>query len=344
MELSEKQKEIVECLDRNIIVIAAAASGKTRVLTERVKFLVNRGFNPKKIVVITFTNAAAEEMRSRLPNTDDIFIGTVHSYANYLLLAAGISTRETLDKENFDTLFDMVKNNPNCIKPVNFLLLDEAQDSTQLQFEFILKMIKPKSIFFVGDFRQSIYGFDEYNPARPDILMKLMKSKNCITFYLNENYRNARNILEFAKGIIRKCGDDYRDDSIPIRKSLGLVYQRAFTLTEIVNIIKQQPPDTYNNWFILCRYNIGIDQFCSLLQRHHIPCDTFKKAQLSAGDLQRKLEENTVKVLTIHTSKGLEANNVVVYGARWTDPEEIRVNYVAATRARDKLYWMNYRR
>ena len=51
------------------------------------------------------------------------------------------------------------------------------------------------------------------------------------------------------------------------------------------------------------------------------------------------MNENTVKVLTIHTAKGLEAKNVVVIGARWNDVEERCINYVAATRAKELLVW-----
>ena len=51
------------------------------------------------------------------------------------------------------------------------------------------------------------------------------------------------------------------------------------------------------------------------------------------------MRENTVKVLTIHTAKGLEADNVVVIGARNRDVEEKCVSYVAATRARNLLVW-----
>ena len=71
----------------------------------------------------------------------------------------------------------------------------------------------------------------------------------------------------------------------------------------------------------------------------NIPYDTFKKGNLRDDQLQRKMEENTVKVLTIHTSKGLENDNVVVVGARYYNEEEYRVAYVAATRARKRLIW-----
>ena len=51
------------------------------------------------------------------------------------------------------------------------------------------------------------------------------------------------------------------------------------------------------------------------------------------------MKENTVKLLTIHTSKGLEADNVIVIGAKFYNVEERCVSYVAATRARNRLIW-----
>ena len=62
MTLSKIQKEIVNSKKRNIIVDAGSGSGKTRVLTERVKRLLKEGNNPKSIVVITLTNLEADEL------------------------------------------------------------------------------------------------------------------------------------------------------------------------------------------------------------------------------------------------------------------------------------------
>ena len=93
MELSLLQKEIVETKKDKVIVLSAAASGKTRVLTERVNYLLEHGADPDKIVVFTFTNAAAEEMRKRIGEKGNkCFINTVHSYAYYLLVKNGIDT------------------------------------------------------------------------------------------------------------------------------------------------------------------------------------------------------------------------------------------------------------
>ena len=74
MELSSLQEQIIKTEKSKVIVLAAAAAGKTRVLTERVKYLLDQGADPDRIVVFTFTNAAAEEMRKRI---GDIFFPRV---------------------------------------------------------------------------------------------------------------------------------------------------------------------------------------------------------------------------------------------------------------------------
>jgi superfamily I DNA/RNA helicase len=75
------------------------------------------------------------------------------------------------------------------------------------------------------------------------------------------------------------------------------------------------------------------------LKKEGVPIDTFKRSELDNKELGEKMKENTVKVLTIHTAKGLEADNVIVIGAKFFNVEERCVSYVAATRARNLLVW-----
>jgi len=89
MNLSKKQYEIIHTLYKKVVVMASAASGKTTCITERAKEMLARGVDPYKMVVITFTNAAADEMSKRIGKVEGLFIGTIHSYAYYLLSAAG---------------------------------------------------------------------------------------------------------------------------------------------------------------------------------------------------------------------------------------------------------------
>jgi DNA helicase-2/ATP-dependent DNA helicase PcrA len=66
MELSVQQQNAVNHTGSPALVVAGAGSGKTRTLTAKFSHLVNLGHNPKRILAITFTNKAAEEMKSRL--------------------------------------------------------------------------------------------------------------------------------------------------------------------------------------------------------------------------------------------------------------------------------------
>lgn len=89
IQLSEKQAEIVNFPIGNAIqVIATAGTGKTRVLTERIRFILKQT-KRDKIIALTFTNKAAEEMRNRLatiPEVQDrVWISTIHSVAQGIL-------------------------------------------------------------------------------------------------------------------------------------------------------------------------------------------------------------------------------------------------------------------
>lgn len=336
MNLTKRQQTIVQTTASKVVVVASAASGKTAVLVERTRWLLDQGIDPKQIVVITFTNAAAEELSIRLERPKGVFIGTIHSYANYLLRCGGEDTTDILSEENFDMLFPLIKENPQCIKPVTHLLLDEAQDSTPEQFEFLIDMVKPENYMLVGDHRQSIY---RWRNATPDYIINLMYDPNVTVYSLNENFRNGSAILQFAKSIIQQAGYDYIDYSKPMRDTTGQVVNVELSPVAIARTIKKK--GDYKDWFILARTNDQVDQMMWFLEKEGVPCESFKRAQLTNKQLYEKLQADNVKVLTIHTSKGLEADNVVVIGAHFYNLEEKCISYVAATRARDLLVWTN---
>lgn len=339
IELSKQQRAIVESTEPYVVVVASAASGKTRCLSERVKWLLANGVPAEEIVAITFTNAAADEIQERVGNPPGLFIGTIHSLANYYLRAAGIDTSKVLNDERFDDLFKLIKKHPTCVKHVTHLIVDETQDSTPEQFEFLLDMIAPDNYMLLGDHKQAIYRFAG---ATPDYILNLMESPEVTTYDLSENYRNAPEILRYAQDLIRTLGYDYEDYSIPMRTQRGRIVNVEYSEKGICATIKryvEEGKSTYKDWFVLTRTNAELENIRIALEKAGVPCDTFKKAQLTNKGLKDKMEEDTVKVLTIHTAKGLEADNVVVIGARWRDIEEKCINYVAATRARNLLVW-----
>ena len=84
-ELNEAQKSAAMHTDGPLMVIAGAGSGKTRVLTYRIAYLIQRGVDPFSILALTFTNKAAREMKSRIAEVigegeaRNIWMGTFHS-------------------------------------------------------------------------------------------------------------------------------------------------------------------------------------------------------------------------------------------------------------------------
>lgn len=332
INLSKEQLEVVETKEPYVVVMSNAAAGKTRMLIERVRYLLKKGVAPSSIVAITFTNNAAEEMQSRLGKdyVSSMFIGTIHSYANRLLMKYGISTSTEIKNENFDKFFDLVSDNPQVIEHVEHLLLDEAQDSTPKQFEFILEMIQPKNYMIFGDPKQSIYSF---NGGNPNLIIGLTFDDDVVTYSIIDNYRNGTEIMKFSNGIVDKMKNIRFDKPNPKSGITGSVEKiRRSEITELIE------GTDYSEWAILCRSNRTVDDIIYMLSQADIPALTFRQAEITNATIESNQRKQAVKVLTIHSSKGLEFPKVIIAEQVWGSQENLRLMYVAATRAKEELY------
>ena len=92
-DLNDAQREAVCANPSNLLILAGAGSGKTRVLTHRIAFLIRTGqASSYNILAVTFTNKAANEMRGRIEDllavpTSGMWVGTFHGIAHRLLRA-----------------------------------------------------------------------------------------------------------------------------------------------------------------------------------------------------------------------------------------------------------------
>jgi DNA helicase-2/ATP-dependent DNA helicase PcrA len=128
-QLNEAQREAVLQKDGPMIVIAGAGSGKTRVLTYRIAYLMSEGVDSFNILALTFTNKAAKEMKNRIsqivgPEAKNLWMGTFHSVFAKILRFEG-------DKLGF---------------PSNFTIYD-SNDSQQLMRSIIKEKNLDKDIY-----------------------------------------------------------------------------------------------------------------------------------------------------------------------------------------------------
>ncbi len=107
-DLNEAQRAAVEYIDGPSLVIAGAGSGKTRVLTYKIAYLLSKGMKPWNIMALTFTNKAAREMKERIGRLvgDDLaqhlYMGTFHSIFSRILRAEA----EHIGFNNNFTIYD----------------------------------------------------------------------------------------------------------------------------------------------------------------------------------------------------------------------------------------------
>ena len=138
-KLNKQQKEAVTSQDKYIRIVAGAGSGKTRVLTTRINYLIEeKNVFPNKILAITFTNKAANEMKERIykdlgDRGAGVFVSTIHSFCVRVL-------REDIESLNYPKNYTIVDGQDQRViirEAYNELEIDRKQYSFGLLLNYI---------------------------------------------------------------------------------------------------------------------------------------------------------------------------------------------------------------
>lgn len=167
-ELNPAQLKAVTSVNGPLLVIAGAGSGKTRVITYRVAFMLENGIAPRDILLLTFTRKAAGEMIGRvqelLPevNAGSLFGGTFHAFSNFILrrhaAMLGIAPNfSIIDTEDSKDTIDLLKTELK-------LQSKESAFPKKARIQEIISSARNRNISIAEVIQHDFTGLEEYTP------------------------------------------------------------------------------------------------------------------------------------------------------------------------------------
>ncbi|MGL5088356.1 MAG: ATP-dependent helicase [Cetobacterium sp.] len=242
------------------------------------------------------------------------------------------------------------------IMPINFeyIMVDEYQDTDNLQIE-ILKLLSKKSyLMAVGDDYQSIYSF---KGATIDNIINFSNDfENTKIFLLKENYRSSNHILKLSNEFSKKLRNSFRktlssnntSDELPNLSIFKTHTEEVKAIYNKIQFILNSTPDASIS--ILFRNFSYMEEFIKIFDQYKLSYNIAQNIFLENIFKDRIVNDNVaLSLLTIHSSKGLEWDYVFLpllldgiiptsIGNSINLEEEKRLFYVALTRAKKQLF------
>ncbi|MFH2020332.1 MAG: UvrD-helicase domain-containing protein [archaeon] len=252
-------------------------------------------------------------------------------------------------------VIEFFRNNPDRIPIFEHLLIDEYQDINSLQYELI-SLLDPKNLFAVGDPRQSIYG---WRGSRIEYVLDFESNHpGSQILQLGANYRSTEKIVSLCNKVISPMklpaliSSNVSGDDVSFIKHDSEDAENIFVCQSILSLDTKR-----KDIFVLARTNRQIEALSEKMKTYGI-----KSLKRTVEDMKtnKAPADDEVTVSTIHAIKGLEADIVYVIGANSKNhpckasehpvlesvkvndsydkfSEELRLMYVALSRARKKL-------
>jgi superfamily I DNA/RNA helicase/DNA polymerase III epsilon subunit-like protein len=219
MTVNDEQYEVIMSNpSNNIRIIACAGSGKTTTIICRIKYLIDKGVLPSKIILMTFNVDAAKSMKNKLKEIfcgfkPNVLVGTIDSvackfYHTYFKKEYQVGVQEYC-AELLNFLKSPSGQGSLITSKYDYLFVDEFQDVNKIQYETILEFYKAGTkITVIGDDAQNIYKFRGSDMKYIIELDKHIKYLN--TYTLRINYRSYPEVIHLANKSI-----SYNKNQIP---------------------------------------------------------------------------------------------------------------------------------
>ena len=162
MDFSESQQKVIDYNEGNLLVIAGAGSGKTRVVTEKIIKTLPNLRKGEKILALTFSNKAADELRERLESktekdilNEKCFIGTIHNFCLELVNSKGYLIGLPSELHIFEAYDDRLKILYNAINNIPAIRNKYINDERKIKelFELLAKL--KRELKFYDDYEES---------------------------------------------------------------------------------------------------------------------------------------------------------------------------------------------
>jgi len=214
-ELDEEQREAVIKSEGRSIIVAGPGSGKTRVITYKIAYLLNNGVEPENILLVTFTRAAAREMIERVRNVtnrnmDKMLAGTFHHVCNTILRKYAT----ILDYKNDYSILDK-EDSKDLLKMAKSEYVKEISDNYKLPKEEVIMKIISYSCNTLTSLRESILERAPYllNFERDieqiwSIYAQLKKDMNAMDY--DDLLVNTLVLFKTHPEILTKCSSQFK--------------------------------------------------------------------------------------------------------------------------------------
>jgi superfamily I DNA/RNA helicase len=321
IKLTEEQKKVTfEEINKNMLIVASAGSGKTTTIITRIKYLIDSGVPESSIILTTFTRNAANDMKEKLFEImgykSDIVVGTIDSISKYYIeLNKEKNIIEEISIDQYAPKFlEMIQSRVSFFSNFKYLIVDEIQDINEIQFNIINEFYKNNvNIIGVGDDSQNIYEFRGSNIKYILNFSKLFN--NSIVHMLTHNFRSTKEIVALANSSIDRnknkipkimiASNELLNNSINNKPVIKFFQndnkQYIHVLLKIKKLLENNVKE--DSICIMSPTNKPLEDIYNLLCENNI-ASHYSRSYSETYDNHKKTGH--VNLNTIHRAKGLE--------------------------------------